>query len=477
MLSCTISTSDLRRPFRPLVAFAMLCMAISVSAQVVTVRRIDIVGAQKTRPFIIRRELTFREGDSLLQRDLGQIMTRNRDNLLNLGIFNQAIVNVSEWDTKTNVIDVSVTVQESWYIYPAPIFDLADRNFNVWWNTYNGALNRLNLGARLDWLNFTGQNDKLKAKVQVGYTPKQEFEYRFPFLDRRQRFGITAGFYHASNKEAAFATVENREQFVRIDDRKMVERYRGFVRLTYRPTILLRHEMDILYQHIDADARFIADYNPIFFRNGGTQHTALTLRYTFEYDNRDIKIFAEKGIRAMLTLEKAGFRKGADENLFTSHALFEGNIPAGRHFQHRLTFSAKYSWVRSRPSYMYYQALGYGQNYLRGYELYLVDGLDFTLGKYQLSYTLFDEKIRWGAWVPMHPFREMPVHVFLSFLAETGYVNDPFTGDVNPLANRPLAGGGIGVEVLLYHNLLFDFNYSVNHLGERGFYIHNRTSF
>lgn len=477
MPSCIISTSDRVPRLRSCLLLLCLFIALGAGAQTVTVRSIEISGNKKTRTFIIRRELTFSEGDTLLQAELGQVMERNRNNLINLGIFNQAVVNVSEWDTKNHVIDVTVAVQESWYIYAAPIFDLADRNFNVWWNTYDAALNRVNLGGRLDWLNFSGRNDKLKAKLQFGYTPKQEFEYRFPFLDRRQRFGLTTGFFHSSNKEAAYGTVANREQFVRIDERKMMERYRGAVRLVYRPSILLRHEMDVVYQHVKADSQFVADYNPNLFRNGGTTHEAVTLRYVFEYDNRNIKIFAEKGIRVLLETEKVGFGQQADENLFKSNALFEGNVTTGRRFQHRFTLSGKYSWIRSRPSYMHYQALGYGQNYIRGYELYLVDGLDFVLGKYQFALKLFDEKITLGEWIPMTAFREMPFRVFLSLHAETGYVNDPYTGDVNPLANRMLSGGGLGVQVLLYHNMLFDFNYSGNHLGEWGFFIHNRTNF
>jgi hypothetical protein len=82
-----------------------------------------------------------------------------------------------------------------------PILDLADRNFNVWWTTYNHSLDRVNLGARMEWLNFSGRNDKVKALLQFGYTPKQELEYRFPYLNKRQSFGITTSFLHSINTQ------------------------------------------------------------------------------------------------------------------------------------------------------------------------------------------------------------------------------------------------------------------------------------
>jgi len=477
MPSCIISTSEGIRLARFIALLMLLLAGRTGIGQVVTIRSIEISGNRTTKSFIIRRELTFREGDTLPQRDLGLILERNRDNLINIGIFNQAVVNIAEWDTREHLVDISVTVRESWYVYAAPIFDLADRNFNVWWNTYNASLRRVNLGGRLDWLNLTGRNDKLKLKVQFGFTPKQEIEYRFPYLDKRQRFGLLAGFFHSSNKEAAYGTVANREQFVRIEDRRILERYRGGIQLTYRPSIRLRHDLDMIYQVVRADSQFVDEYNPRLFRLGGTSHRALTLAYTFEYDDRDIRLFAEKGVRVWLKLEKTGWGRQDDENLLTARTSLEGNVPSGRRFQHRVTLGAKYSLIRSRPSYMHYLALGYGQDYLRGYELYLIDGLDFFTAKYQLSYKLLESKIRLGTWMPMKAFREMPIHLYLSMHLETGYVNDPYTGDVNTLSNRWLTGTGPGINLLLYNNMLVQFNYCVNHLGQWGLYLHNRTSF
>lgn len=452
-------------------------IASPVFSQTVTVRSIEISGNKKTKPVIILRELTFDEGDTLPQFELGSILERNRNNLINLGIFNQAVVNVSEWDTDQHLIDVHIQVKEAWYIYPSPIFDLADRNFNVWWNTYNGAFNRVNLGLRLDWLNLTGYNDKLKAVIQVGYTPKQQIEYRLPYLDKKQRIGITTSLLHSTNKEAGVATINNRESFIRINDRIMLDRYRAELNFVYRPNFFVKHELSTRYQYVKADSQLVADHNPILFRNGGNKHNAITLRYAYEYDNRDIKIYPSKGMLIYADLEKIGIGEKADENTLSTKLIFEWNHPVGRRFQYRLSTVARHSWIRERPSYMHYQAVGYGRVYIRGYELYLIDGLDYVLGKGQLSYRIFDSKFKLGNWMPMHAFREMPFQIFASLFLETGYVNDPYTGAVNNLANQWLYGGGPGIDVMLYNNFLFQFNFSANHLGEWGLFIHNRTSF
>jgi hypothetical protein len=107
----------------------------------------------------------------------------------------------------------------------------------------------------------------------------------------------------------------------------------------------------------------------------------------------------------------------------------------------------------------------------------VIDGLDYLVGKYQISYQLIQKEVQWRKLIPVEQFRKMPLEVYLSLHLETGRVSDPFTGDKNSLANTWLFGEGLGLNVLLYHNFLIQFNMNRNHLGEVGFFIHNHTSF
>lgn len=454
-----------------------ICLVEFATGQSATVKSITISGLKRTKASIVYRELTFAEGDTLVQQDLGPTLERSRNNLLNLGIFNDVIINVSEWDTHLNVIEITIDIKESWYIYAVPILELSDRNFNVWWTTYNHSLRRINLGARLEWLNFTGRNDKLKAKIQFGYTPKQELEYRFPYLNQRQSLGITTSFVHSINKEVSYATVDNQEQFVQLEDkRKLLERYEGQIRTFYRPSHVIKYELALKYQYLNVDRAVITE-NPHFFSNGDSTQSVFSLRFVFEYDNRDLKIFPARGIKAALETEKIGLTPNADENALISGLTLEWNTTTGRKFQHRISSVSKYSWSRSQPSFVYYRGLGSGVKYVSGYELYVVDGLDFLLGKYQLSYKLIEKTSNLGSFMPVDQFRKVTYALYISLLAETGFAHDPYTGEVNPLANRWLYGGGPALTLLMYNNFLFQFSYCANDVGEWGFFIHNRTSF
>jgi outer membrane protein assembly factor BamA len=455
----------------------LFCFVEQSFGQYVTVQKITITGLKRTKASIVYRELTFAEGDTLTQNELGPILERNRNNLLNLGIFNEVVVNVSEWDTKNDLIEITVDLKESWYIYAAPILDLADRNFNVWWTTYNHSFDRINLGGRIDWLNFTGRNDKLKALIQFGYTPKQELEYRFPYLNKRQSLGVTTLFLHSINKELNYGTFNNREQLVRLGEQKIQERWEGQIRTFYRPTINIKYELALRYQNLEIDQEVVTDYNPLYFSNGDSTHSVFSLRLVYEYDDRDRKIFPATGIKFSAEAEKIGLTNSADENTLITALSVEWNATTGRRFQHRVSTTAKYSLSRSRPSFVYYKGLGSGVKYVSGYELYVIDGLDYVLGKYQLAYKLLEKQSNLGSLMRVVLFSQVMYEFYISLLAEVGYVNDPYSGGVNPLTNQWLYGGGPAFTLLMYNNFLFQFSYCTNHLGEWGLFIHNRTSF
>ncbi len=449
----------------------------NTNGQSVVVDKIEIYGLKRTREMIIHRELTFEVGDSLVQTDLGEIIERNQNNLLNLGLFNEAEINVSEWNTETHRIEIVVEVRESWYIYAVPILDIADRNFNVWWSEHNHSLSRLNLGGQLDFLNFTGRNDKLKAQIQVGYTSKQEIEYRFPYFNREQSLGLTMGFLHTGNKEVNYNTTFNKDLFIKIDERQLFEKYRGKVKIQFRPTHYLRQELELTYENMTIDEEVIRDYNPRYFRNGERKSSALIARYAYEYDDRDLRIFPTDGVKGVFEVEKIGWGKNDDENQLTSAISMEWNNSISNKFLHRISGIGRYSLSRSQPSYDRYSALGSGQKFVRGYELYVIDGLDFLLGKYQIAYELIDTDVKFRKLVPIEEFRKMAVKMYLTLHLESGYVNDPYTAETNPMANRWLMGTGAGLNVLLYNNFLIQFNVNRNDLGEVGFFIHNQTSF
>jgi hypothetical protein len=60
---------------------------------------------------------------------------------------------------------------------------------------------------------------------------------------------------------------------------------------------------------------------------------------------------------------------------------------------------------------------------------------------------------------------------------QAGYVHDPELSLRGRLANTPMYAGGVGIDILLFYDLLFRFEYSVNRFGENGLFLHRKYPF
>ncbi len=108
---------------------------------------------------------------------------------MNLGLFNTATLLPTF--IGPHEVFITITVNERWFWWPTPIFQFADPNFNTWWLTRD--FRRVNFGAYIFRHNMRGMNETLYAKVQFGYAKEFALRYRFPFIDKRQRWGLSAG--------------------------------------------------------------------------------------------------------------------------------------------------------------------------------------------------------------------------------------------------------------------------------------------
>jgi hypothetical protein len=113
---------------------------------------------------------------------------------------------------------------------------------------------------------------------------------------------------------------------------------------------------------------------------------------------------------------------------------------------------------------------------MNGYELYVVDGEDYLYLKTSQKYNFLSGDLNLNKLINLRQFRHIPYDFYFTLNLDAGYVNNNTNFALNNFTNRMLYGYGAGLDFLLYHNL-FRFTYSINHLGEDGFYFHLKTIF
>ncbi|NOS91459.1 MAG: hypothetical protein HOP30_06030, partial [Cyclobacteriaceae bacterium] len=110
-------------------------VALAADTTLLTVNRILIIGNKRTRDQIISRELSLKTGDTIRVNKLAETILWDQRKIYNLRLFN--VVNIRSLQITPTVIDLLIDVQERWYTWPTPIFELYDRNFTEWWQNYN----------------------------------------------------------------------------------------------------------------------------------------------------------------------------------------------------------------------------------------------------------------------------------------------------------------------------------------------------
>ena len=77
------------------------------------------------------RELSFQVGDSLTLKEFNENLKQSELNIGSQWLFN--FVDIITYFNQ-NEIDVTIEVTERWYVWPYPILEISERNFNVFWD-------------------------------------------------------------------------------------------------------------------------------------------------------------------------------------------------------------------------------------------------------------------------------------------------------------------------------------------------------
>ena len=459
--------------------FLSLFFSVYLSAQndYVVVNSIKIEGNKHTKEHIILREMDFTVGDTIPLEVLQERLKTNQNYILNTGLFVFMDMNISKWDYDNSRIDLFLKVQEAWYIYPFPIFELADRNFNVWWREQNRSFKRVNYGIRFVHLNTTGHKDPLKLQFHLGYTQKLELVYNFPAFNKKQTFGVIGEFFYARNKEIAYKTIGDKLAFERREEEFPLQRFRSGVNFFYRPKIRSVFYGKLEYQKNTISDYVISELNPNYFLNGETAQQLLYLRVEYAYENRDIKPYPLRGHFFSAILEKEGLGIFKDRDGLYLTSTFGQYFSLNSRWSTETIFKTKLALIRKEQPYNNYWSLGYLEDVLSGYEFYVIDGLDYFYAKTAVRFQLFSGRMNWGKYMPISAFREMPVKFYFVLNNDFGYVNSTQFNDANNLGNQVLWGSGIGLNIVLFYDKVIRIEYSMNHLLEKGLYLHYNLSF
>ncbi len=443
------------------------------TARFVRIGRIFLVGNRITRDRIILRELSLVPGDLIYSEDLPAILDLDRKRLINTRLFNS--VNIRTLELEEDQLDLLVDLKERWYTFPSPIFDLADRNFNEWWETYNHDFKRVNYGLRLYQFNMRGRNETLRFVAQFGFLRRFELSYRIPNLDRDQKHGVAINVNYSEAKNVAFRTTNHKLEF--LENERVARLTRGVdISYQFRNSFYETHNVSLEYRE-NSIADTLLYLNPNYLgAEGRTSQRFGGLTYQFTSDHRDYVAYPLRGYFFQGYLNKSGLSERDDLNKFEVGVSFAKFFDLKNDFYLSNNTIGYISTPDNLPYYNY-GALGYRSQFIRGYEIFVIEGPAHVVNKTTFKKKLFSRDYHWGA-MPLEQFRDIPISIYLKTYADFGYVENYDNYEPGePLTGKLLSGFGGGIDIIGSYDVVLRFEYSFNAEGQRGFFFHLKKEF
>jgi outer membrane protein assembly factor BamA len=371
---------------------------------------------------------------------------------------------------------LEITVKESFYLLPVPIFSLADRNFNVWWTEQNRSLDRINYGLFVLHRNLTGSRDPLQLMAQFGYTPKIGLSYSFPALNKSQTLGGSLSFSQSKNREIGFKTDSNLLRFFRFDDQQMIKSTQASVGLRLRPAINTTHSLTLSYSKIEISDTIAGDLNPNYLGDGRNSQRVSTISYNYSLDKRDFRPYPRSGFSISASISRNGLMKNEDVQNTPISVSYQQYLPINKTMTLELYARGRMDLSDNQNMPLNFsRGMGFGNDYLRGYELYVIDGVKMGFVRSSLRQKLFEKEADLGKYMIWKAWRKLPIEINISGNFDVGGTQNPNATLRNSYQNKTLWSYGTSLDFIFYKTMVVQVQYSITHEGKGGLFLHFRS--
>lgn len=435
------------------------------------IENISLSGNKTTQNSIILRELKITQGDSVKGDVLLNLLEESYNNLRNISLFN--FVELTASLTNNYVVDVTIEVIEQWYIWPYPTLSFADRNFNSW--SKNGAkFNRLSFGVDFIHKNFLGLRHQINAYIQVGYDQKYTLTYQVPFLNKNKTLGVRAGGGYVLQKEVAYnIDEENKQQFVKPEFGFALQHAIGFLELSYRPKFHDNFFFGVGYDYYIINDTVFKN-NSLYMPDSIKNHQQyFTPYFLYKHDYRDYKHYPLKGYFIEFLAKYYTFGIAADQlrdvAVFNAKASYFHQVSKRWFCNTGVILNGA---IGEKIPYFLQNGLGFGRNFVRGYEYYVINGQYFGVLKNNFKFSLISPKTHEFGFIKTNKFSSFHYAIYLNTFLDLGFVGKPLDNIHRKFDETMLVGGGVGIDFVTYYDFMFRVELSMNREQKIGLFLH-----
>lgn len=438
------------------------------------IESIDISGNKKTKDQTILRELTFSVTDSILFNQLDSELKKSKQNLLNSPLFNFVDININTIDSVN--IKLTVTVEERWYLWPEAAIYYTDRNFSNWLK--EGDLSHLDIGLGIVKYNFRGRNEKLSIYTFFGYDQEFLFYYEDLYLDNKRRHSLSLYFESLKRKKTPCIISNDVLQQLKLENEFALRSNKVRIKYMYRKEHYNSHSFYLGFENRKiSDSLLIC--NPNYLNNPEYPANFFRLKYIFQRDMRNSRLFPTDGYKLSITLNKNGLMIFPDSEINSFYIKTDVSLykKINDRFSYNTNITLKKTFGNINPFFLN-TALGYSSS-IRAYEYYVVNGRDMALVKNTLYLKLLSKKYIYLKFIPWERFNKIHFTIYGGVFSDFAYVvnDDLLYNQINNFANTLLYSAGFGLNIVTYYDKLLRVEYSLNKEKKGGVYLHFEAPF
>lgn len=465
-------------PLRSIIALCLFYSIVCIKSDAqgllspkLLIKSIEIEGNKRTRKDIFLRELPFKEGDSIYEKDLSGFLEIAQKQLTNLALFHEIRIDTSGSAT---CVTVYIHVRERWYIFPDPTNFALFPDFNQWWKTKE--LYRITYGLNIYDLNFRGNNERLTLNLIGGWRQAIGFQYKISNLNKAKTIGLQVSTLYQLGHEVPYSTQNDQLQYIRVDGNYIFHKNTSEVQLSYRRHLKTTHLFTLGMDYYNVNDTVTMRSNMDYLHTGTTTLRAFYASYRITYQDLDYFFYPLKGIFFSAAAEKRGMKFFKDDADFANFYFdLEKYTPLFKNLFLANSFKIQQSSDKTIP-YIYSNSLGY-RDLVRGYDLNIINGSAYYLFNNELKTKIFDHSIHLPLNLPSQ-FNPIPMKLYLKVFYDAGYVVSLSNSmNQNRLPNHALQGYGAGMDIVSYYDKILRIEYSFNNLGQRALFLHYIVAF
>ncbi len=434
------------------------------TASTFTVKEITLAGNRRTRRSTILRELPFQAGNTFPLAEITEKLEVAKRQLMNTGLFRNVVASLQEFPNEE--IRVNIAVEEKWYFYPQPFLRLANGTFSQW-NERGRPLDDLNFGLKLTQYNFSGRGDKAYVNFTTGYTKRVALQYQGFYFDKALKWSGSLGVSYGKNHEINYITQHNKLLSIKDTEGYLYEYSQASFDLLYRPAIKTRHQFSIGYNYnrvADTVRKLNRAYVP-----ASNVYRYPYIAYGVSFTDYNFNPYPTRGRYGEASLYKAGINDAI--NLWQFSVKGVQYFPVGSKGYLSVLLAGVVKLPFKQP-YVTQGFMGYGDAYLQGYENYIIDGVAGGYSRQTLGVNIVNTQIPIPNIKVFKSLHAVPLKVYAKAYTNEGYAYHSSPGFGNGLSNRMLYSTGVGIDILMFTDVIFKFEWSFNQLGQNGIFLH-----